>query len=181
MKPTDKKQTPEANTLTEDPSSKPRTIPKIIDPEDSSPCLPDHTSDIEVLCLKNSKFEICGHKKVGTESIKFNLLNFRSMKTKWLSTETVEEIAKEELQEYVKQHNLIFRKLSLHKQLRRKQERKIKATKRRISVCNEMSKSIKNQKVEINLIPKLTKANKMTKKKTMKIHMQVLKVINFIS
>ena len=86
-------------------------------------------SDIEGSCLKNSKFEICGHTKIGTERFKFNLLNFRTMKTKWLSTETVEEIAKEELQEYVKQHNLIFRKLSLHEQLRRKRERKIQATK----------------------------------------------------
>ena len=100
-------------------------------------------SDIEVSCLKNSKFEICGHKIIGKERFKFNLLNFRTMKTKWLSIETVEEIAKEELQEYVKQHNLIFRKLSLHEQLRRKRERKIQATKRRRSVCNQMSKSIK--------------------------------------
>ena len=56
MKPTDKKQTPEANTLTEDPSSKSRTVPKKIAPEDSSPCLSDHASDSEVSCLKNSKF-----------------------------------------------------------------------------------------------------------------------------
>ena len=122
MKPTDKKRAPEANTLTEDPSSKSRTVPKIIAPEDSSSCLSDHTSNIEVSCLKNSKFEICGHKQIGMERFNFNWLNFRTMKTKWLSTETVEEITKEELQEYVKQHNLIFRKLSLHEQLRRKWE-----------------------------------------------------------
>ena len=58
-------------------------------------------SDIEVSCLKNSNFEICGHKKIGKDRFKFNLINFRTMKTKWLSTETVEEIAKEELKEYI--------------------------------------------------------------------------------
>ena len=125
LKPTETTRTPEVMTVPEEPSFKSRTVPGKIAPEDSSPCLSDHMSDIEVSCLKNSKFEICGHKIIGKERFKFNLLNFRTMKTKWLSTETVEEIAKEELQEYVKQHNLIFRKLSLHEQLRRKRERKI--------------------------------------------------------
>ena len=110
--------------------------------EDSSPCLSDHTSDVEVSRFINSKFEISGHRKIGNERFQFNLLNFRTMKTKWLSTEKVEEIAREELQEYVKQHNLIFRKLSLHEQLRRKRERKIQLARKRRSVCNQMSKSI---------------------------------------
>ena len=114
--------------------------------KDSSPCLSDHTSDVEVSCFVNSKFEIIGHRKIGNERFQFNILNFRTMKTKWLSTETVEEIAREDLQEYVKQHNLIFRKLSLHEQLRRKREKKIQLAKKRRSVCNQMSKSIKKSR-----------------------------------
>ena len=106
----------------------------------------DHTSDVEVSRFTNSKFEICGHRKIGNKRFQFNLLNFRTMKTKWRSTETVEEIAKEDLQEYVKQHNLIFRKLSLHEQLRRKRETKIQLAKKRRSVCNQMSKSIKKSR-----------------------------------
>ena len=148
MQPTETTKTPEAETLPEDPSSKPRTDRKKSVPEDSSPCLSDHTSDVEVSCKKNIKFEICGHKKIGKERFKFNLLNFRTMKTKWVSTETVEEIANEELQEYVKEHNLIFRKLSLQEQLRRKRERKVVATKRHRRVCNQMSKSIKKIRTE---------------------------------
>ena len=103
MKPTETTKTPEADTLPEDPSSKSRTDRKKIVPKDSSPCLSDHTLDVEVSCKKNIKFEICRHKKIGKERFKFNLLNFRTMKTKWVSTETVEEIANEELQEYVKE------------------------------------------------------------------------------
>ena len=68
------------------------------------------------------------------------------MKTKWRSTETVEELAKEDLHEDVKQHNLIFRKLSLHEQLRRKRETKIQLAKKRRSVYNQMSKSIKKSR-----------------------------------
>ena len=60
---TDKTQTPKVNTLPEDPSFKSRTVPEKIAPEDSSPCLSDHKSDIEVSGLKNSKFETFRHKK----------------------------------------------------------------------------------------------------------------------
>ncbi len=122
VKHTDKTQTPKVNKIPEKPSIKSSNVSDKISSKDSSPCLSDHTSDVEVSRFINSKFEICGHRKIGNERLQFNLLNFRTMKTKWLSTETVEDITREDLQECVKQHNLIFRKLSLHEQLRRKRE-----------------------------------------------------------
>ena len=70
-----------------------------------------------------------------------------------LKLPNVAELVNEDLQDYVKEHNLVFRKLSLQEQLRRKRIKNVQALKSRRKVCNQISNSIHQNKTTKNSNP----------------------------
>jgi len=86
--------------------------------------------------------EICSHRKIGKQRFQFKVFNTNKLTTRWISTEKLERHANEILQDYKKEHNLNFKKVNLHEQLRRKRVAKLLNKKKNKRLRNQMKVSI---------------------------------------
>ena len=82
--------------------------------------LTDQSSDLSTVKGLTSSLEICSHQKVGKHRYDFKEFNTNKMSTRWITTDKLEQNANGILQDYIKEYNLIFKKVSLHDQLCRK-------------------------------------------------------------
>ena len=72
------------------------------------------------------------------------------MTTRWITADKLERNANDILQDYVKEHNLIFKKVNLHEQIRRKRATILFNKKKSKRLRNEMKESLKKATFDKN-------------------------------